>query len=168
MVGRAKAEHDDEAMDYLWKPSPLFVAGLTLGIAIATAIAVAKIRIKQFLAIPRTCKVVAPPCMLAMPLFLLDRDVESRSRTHGLREESPAGAIDTRMKTFHEWLANRTKNEGLWLNDKNAVVGMSNINPLLQKKAKVKPLKLPKAKLGVVKTPKPFKAMAPAMFTPKL
>jgi hypothetical protein len=26
---------------------------------------------------------------------------------------------------------------------------MSNINPLLQKKAKVKPLKLPKAKLGV-------------------
>ena len=62
------------------------------------------------------------------------------------------------MKTFHEWLAERTtKNEGLWLNDKNAVVGMSNINPLLQKKAKVKPLKLPKAKLGVVKTLKLFK-----------
>jgi len=71
------------------------------------------------------------------------------------------------MKTFHKWLAERTKNEGLWLNDKNAVVGMSNINPLLQKKAKVKPLKLPKAKLGVVKTPKPFKAMAPAPFKPK-
>ncbi|MFN7769048.1 MAG: hypothetical protein ACK5UC_17730 [Planctomycetaceae bacterium] len=68
------------------------------------------------------------------------------------------------MKTFHEWLAERTKNEGLWLNDKNAVVGMSNINPLLQKKAKVKPLKLPKAKLGVIKTPKPFKAMDPAAF----
>ena len=65
------------------------------------------------------------------------------------------------MKTFHEWLADRMKNEGLWLNDKNAVVGMSNINPLLQKKAKVKPLKLPKAKLGVGATPKPFKAMAP-------
>jgi hypothetical protein len=46
------------------------------------------------------------------------------------------------------------------------VVGMSNINLLLQKKAKVKPLKLPKAKLGVVKTPKPFKAMAPAAFKP--
>gem|GEM_PF-3773808 len=76
----------------------------------------------------------------------------------GLREESPAGAIDIGMKTFHEWLAERTtKNEGLWLNDKNAVVGMSNINPLLQEKAKVKPLKLPKAKLGVVKTLKPFK-----------
>ena len=68
------------------------------------------------------------------------------------------------MKSFHEWLADRTKkNEGLWLNDKNAVVGMSNINPLLQKKAKVKPLKLPKAKLGFVKTPKPFKAMAPTV-----
>ncbi|MFN7804679.1 MAG: hypothetical protein ACK5TO_11720 [Planctomycetaceae bacterium] len=57
------------------------------------------------------------------------------------------------MKTFQEWLAIR---EGLWLNDKNAVIGMSNINPLLQKKAKVKPLKLPKAMLGVVKTPKRF------------
>ena len=67
------------------------------------------------------------------------------------------------MKTFHEWLTDRTKNEGLWLNDKNAVVGMSNINPLLQKAAKVKPLKLPKAKLGVVKTPKPFKPTLPAM-----
>lgn len=44
------------------------------------------------------------------------------------------------------------------VNDKNAVVDMPNINPLLQKKANVKPLKLPKAKLGVVKTPKPFKA----------
>ena len=81
----------------------------------------------------------------------------------GERQESSAGAIDTTMKTFREWLAMR---EGLWLNDKNAVVGMSNINPLLQKKAKVKPLKLPKAKLGVVKTPKPFKAMLPAAFKP--
>jgi hypothetical protein len=72
------------------------------------------------------------------------------------------------MKTFHEWLAERMKNEGLWLNDKNAVVGMSNINPLLQKKAKVKPLKLPKAKLGVRATPKPFKAMLPAVFKPSV
>ena len=48
----------------------------------------------------------------------------------------------------------------MWLNDKNAVVGMSNINPLLQKKAKVKPLKLPKAKLGVGATP--FKPIPPA------
>ena len=57
------------------------------------------------------------------------------------------------MKTFHEWLAQRMKNEGLWLNDKNAVIGMSNVNPLLQKKAKVKPLNLPKAKLGDVHHP---------------
>jgi hypothetical protein len=50
-VGNAKAEQDDEAMDYLLKPSLPFVAGLTLGIAIATANAAAKIRIKQFWAI---------------------------------------------------------------------------------------------------------------------
>ena len=87
--------------------------------------------------------------MIPLPLFLLNREVGPRSRRTGLREESPARAIDTRMKKFDEWLAERTKYEGVWLNDKNAVVGMSNINPLLQKKAKVKPLKLPKAKLGV-------------------
>jgi hypothetical protein len=39
-------------MIYLLKPSPLFVAGLTLGVAIAKATAIAKIRIKQFWAIP--------------------------------------------------------------------------------------------------------------------
>jgi hypothetical protein len=49
-------------------------------------------------------------------------------------------------------VAGRTHEERrLWLNDKNAVVGMSNINPLLQKKA----------------TPKPFKATVPAAFKPK-
>jgi hypothetical protein len=67
-VGRAKAERDDEAMDYLWKPSPLIVAGLTLGVADAKATAVAKIRIKQFLAIPLTGKVVAPCPVMALPL----------------------------------------------------------------------------------------------------
>lgn len=51
-VAMAKAEQDDEAMDYLLKPSLPFVAWLTLDIADATATAVAKIRIKQFLAIP--------------------------------------------------------------------------------------------------------------------
>jgi hypothetical protein len=138
-------------------------------VTVARATLVAKIRIKQFWAIPLAGKVVAPCPVMAMPLFLLHRGVGPRPRT-GLREESPAGAIDIAMKTFHEWLAERTKkNEGLWLNDKNAVVGMSNINPLLQKKAKVKPLKLPKAKLGVAgATPKPFKAMVPAVFKPKL
>jgi hypothetical protein len=55
----------------------------------------------------------------------------------------------------------------LWLNDKSAVVGMSNINPLFQKKKKVKPLKLSKATLSVaLAMPMPFKAMAPAIFKP--
>ena len=116
------------------------MAGLTLCLAIATATAVAKITIKQFFAIPLTGKVVAGPCMMAMPLFLY-RDVESHSRTHGLREESPAGAIDTAMKTFHEWLTERmAKNEGLWLNDKNAVIGLSRLNPLPKNSAVKKSL----------------------------
>ncbi|MFM7160478.1 MAG: hypothetical protein ACKO3P_08905, partial [Planctomycetaceae bacterium] len=37
------------------------------------------------------------------------------------------GAKDTAMNTFHEWLAMR---EGLWLNDKNAVIGLSWLSPL--------------------------------------
>ena len=69
-VGKAKAEQDDEATIYLLKPSPLIVAGLTLGVAIATATAVAKIRIKTFWAIPFAGKVVAAFPMMAMPLFL--------------------------------------------------------------------------------------------------
>ena len=68
-VGKAEAERDDEAMDYLLKPSPLIVAGLTLGVAIAKATAVAKLRIKQFWAIPLAGKVVAGPCMMAMLPF---------------------------------------------------------------------------------------------------
>lgn len=67
-VGRAKAEQDDEVMIYLLMPSPPFVARLTLCVAIATATAVAKIRIEQFWAIPLAGKVVAPPCVMAMPL----------------------------------------------------------------------------------------------------
>ena len=91
-VAMAKAEQDDEAMDYLLKPSLPFVAGLTLRIAIAKATAVAKIRIKQFLAIPPTAKVVAPCPVMAMPLFLFDRDVESRSRTHGAAGRIASGS----------------------------------------------------------------------------
>lgn len=41
------------------KPSPIIVAGLTLGVAFAKATLVAKLRIKQFLAIPLAGKVVA-------------------------------------------------------------------------------------------------------------
>jgi hypothetical protein len=59
------------------------------------------------------------------------------------------------MKTFHEWLVRRQamQSEGLWLgDDKLAVPGMSNVNPLDQPKAKekpkpaVKPVKTLKAK----------------------
>lgn len=68
-------------MDYLLMPSPLIVAGLTLGVADATATAVAKIRIKQFWAIPLAGKVVAGPCMMTLPPCVLYRDVGPRSRT---------------------------------------------------------------------------------------
>jgi hypothetical protein len=68
-------------MIYLLKPSPLFVAGLTLGVAIAKATAIAKIRIKQFWAIPLAGKVVAGPCMMNMPPSLLYRVLGPRSRT---------------------------------------------------------------------------------------
>jgi hypothetical protein len=62
-------------------------------------------------------------------------------------------------------MANKTlTNERLWLNDKIAVVGLSNINPL--KKAKVKSMKLLKAKLGVARAT-PFKPTQPAMLKPK-
>jgi len=54
----------------LLKLSLLFVAGLTLGIAIAKATAVAKIRIKQFWTISSAGKAVAPCPVMAMPLFL--------------------------------------------------------------------------------------------------
>jgi hypothetical protein len=59
------------AMIYLLKPSPLFVAGLTQGVAIAKATVVAKKRIKQFWAIPSAGKVVAPCPAMAMPRFFL-------------------------------------------------------------------------------------------------
>jgi hypothetical protein len=61
------------------------------------------------------------------------------------------------MKTFHEWLAERMKNEGLWLNDKNAVIGLSRLNPLPKNSAVNKSL---------AKKPKPFKATPPAAFKP--
>ena len=36
------------------------------------------------------------------------------------------------MKTFHKWLAEREQRqrEVVWLNDKNAVLGLSKLNPL--------------------------------------
>ena len=58
------------------------------------------------------------------------------------------------MKTFQEWLAVR---EGLWLNDKNAVIGLSRLNPLPKNSAVNKSL---------TKKPKPFKPTPPASFKP--
>ena len=34
------------------------------------------------------------------------------------------------MKTFHEWLREQRQCEGLWLNDKHAVIGLSKMKPL--------------------------------------
>jgi hypothetical protein len=74
----------------------------------------------------------------------------SKLLTHARTGKPSAKGVDTSMKTFHEWLAERQQRqcEGLWLNDKLAVPGMSNVNPLMQKKVKgrkqtpaVKPLK---------------------------
>lgn len=54
------------------------------------------------------------------------------------------------LLTFSEWLALRT--EGLWMPDKNAVPGMSKINPFPATQARLKGMtpKKPKA-------PQPFK-----------
>jgi len=84
-------------MDDLLKPSPPFVAGLTQRIAIAKATAVAKIRIKQFLAIPLAGKVVAPCPVKAMPLCVLYRVLLPRSRT-AERRQSPLLKWDEVLK----------------------------------------------------------------------
>ena len=81
--------------------------------AIATATAVAKIRIKQFLAIPLAGKVVAPCPVMAMPLFLLDRDVGPRSRTHGAAGRIASGG-DRYSHEDVSRMAGRTHGEGLW------------------------------------------------------
>ncbi|MBL8816784.1 MAG: hypothetical protein JNL58_12190 [Planctomyces sp.] len=62
-----------------------------------------------------------------------------KSRTRACeRQESPAEVIDAHMKTFHEWLDVR---EGLWLNDKNAVIGLLKMNPLPRASAVYKSLR---------------------------
>ena len=83
---------------------------------------------------------------------------------------SPLLAIKTDMKTQRnntdKWLAMR---EGLWLNDNNAVSGLSRLNPLPKNSAVNMSLaKGPgKAMLGVAAgTPKPYKATPPAKFKP--
>ena len=78
--------------------------------------------------------------------------------------------VDTYMKTFHEWLRERQRQEGLWLgDDKLAQPGMSNVNPLDQPKAKsekpkptVSPVKTLKA-MPAAKTLKRMPGIARAM-----
>ena len=108
---QGEAEQDDEAMDYLLKPSPLFVAGLTLGIASAKATAVAKITIKQFLAIPLAGKVVAGPCTMAMPLFLfLCEGSPTLTLTHGTAGRIASGGDRYRHEDVSR-MAGRTHEE---------------------------------------------------------
>jgi hypothetical protein len=64
------------------------------------------------------------------------------------------------MKTFHEWLAERVQAEGLWLNDKLAVPGLSNVSPL----NKLKGVKLKPPKPVTPKPVKPFRPTPPATF----
>ncbi|MFO0884510.1 MAG: hypothetical protein U0894_10025 [Pirellulales bacterium] len=72
------------------------------------------------------------------------------------------------MKTFHEWLAERTaKNEGLWLNDKNALVGMPRLNPLPKNSVVNKSLeKMTKPQPSGVPVFKPWKAAQTAKLQP--
>jgi len=71
------------------------------------------------------------------------------------------------MKTFHEWLVEQRQCEGLWLNDKNAVVGLSKLNPLPRDSAVNKSLSkqparaaTPTVKPAQPATLQPFKAKA--------
>ncbi len=69
------------------------------------------------------------------------------------------------MKTFHEWLRERQRRqcEGLWLNDKNAVIGLSKLNPLPRDSAVNKSLKQkPKPLPSGVPVFKPWKPAQPA------
>ena len=92
VVGKVKVERDDEALAYLLKPSPLFVAGRTLTVGIATARLVAELKIKQFLAIPLAGKVVAGPFVMALPPCVLYRVLGPRLRTHGAAGRIASGS----------------------------------------------------------------------------
>jgi hypothetical protein len=73
------------------------------------------------------------------------------------------------MKTFHDSLADRERRqcEALWLNDKNAVVGLSKLNPLPRDSAVNKSLsKKPKPPKPATPTVQPFKPAPPAMLQP--
>ncbi|MCA8982954.1 MAG: hypothetical protein KDA76_04270 [Planctomycetaceae bacterium] len=74
------------------------------------------------------------------------------------------------MKKFHEWLAERQQRqcEGLWLNDKNAAIGLSKLNPLPKDSAVNKSLskKPPKPATPTVKPWKPAQPVKLQPFKP--
>jgi len=107
------------------------------------------------LAIPLTGKVVARLLLMAMPLFVMVTLGHAHAHT-GERQESPAVATDRAMKTYQEWLPMQ---EGLWMNDRNAVIGLSRLNPLPKDSAANK--SLPKAAKAM-----PFKPKRTATFKP--
>ena len=77
--------------------------------------------------------------------------------------EASASGVDTYMKTFHEWLAMRR--EGLWLgDDKLAVPGMSDVNPLHKHKKKHQPKTVGALPMAAAK---PRKAVGVSAATPK-
>lgn len=91
----------------------------------------------------------------------------ANANAHARTGKPSAASVDTGMKTFHEWLTERQRRqcEGLWLNDKNAVVGLSKPNPLPQDSAVNKNLSKRPAK-AATPTVKPFKPAQPAKLQP--
>jgi len=73
------------------------------------------------------------------------------------------------MKTFREWLAERERRqcEALWLNDKNAVIGLSKLNPLPKDSAVNKSLSKKPAR-AATPTVKPWKPAQPATLRPSI
>jgi len=103
---------------------------------------------------------VGRPCIGFARFFFMQKP-DAHARTG----KPSAIAIVTGIKTFHEWLAERQRRqcEGLWLNDKNAVIGLSKMNPLPRDSAVNKSLsKKPKPPLSGVPVFKPWKPTRPA------
>jgi hypothetical protein len=74
-------------------------------------------------------------------------------------------AVDTYMKTFHEWPAERERRqcERLWLNGKSAVIGLWKMNRLPRDSAVKKSVsKRPKRPLSGMPVFKPWKPAQPA------
>ncbi|TWT34219.1 hypothetical protein Enr8_16130 [Blastopirellula retiformator] len=91
-----------------------------------------------------------------------------KQTAHARTGKPSAIAIDTGMKTFHEWLRERQKQcEGLLLGSDGRLKGMSPANPLPKDSAFNKSLKQkPKPPPSGVPVFKPWKPAEPARFQP--